>query len=403
MMQLPSLPSSLDIPAEFPSLKNWHFFQHSGVSPMPKRAGDAMRQYIDQSENDAYLTGGWYKHAELTRKRAAELINADAKELAFIKNTSEGIAFVAGGFDWKPGDEILSTRSEYPANVYPWMSAEKRYGARHIMIPERPDGRIPPEDLFAAVTPRTRMIAISHVEYASGFRTDLAALGEFCRTHTNARGEKILLCVDAIQSMGALPIDVKAMQIDYLSSGSHKWMLGPEGMGIFFCRHELLESLHPEIGAMNVINATDYSNIDFTLRPDAKRFECGGYNLAGTFALGASLGIILEVERGIGVPPMENSAPATSRMIWPRIHALTEMIAEGVSKKGYKVFSPRAREEECSGILSFSAPDPRRHGEIIAALEKQKVVIVEREKRLRAAPHFYQGEEQVHKLIDALP
>ena len=225
MMQLPPLPPSLDLAAEFPSLKNWAFFQHSGVSPMPKRAADAMRKYIDQSESDAYLTGAWYKHAELTRQRAAKLLNADPKEIAFIKNTSEGLAFVAGGFDWKPGDEILSTRSEYPANVYPWMSAAKRYGAKHVMVPERPDGRIPPEDLFAAVTPNTRMIAISHVQYASGFRADLAAIGDFCTTHKAPRPtsgtDKILFCVDAIQSMGAFPVDVKAMHIDYLSAGAN--------------------------------------------------------------------------------------------------------------------------------------------------------------------------------------
>jgi selenocysteine lyase/cysteine desulfurase len=178
------------------------------------------------------------------------------------------------------------------------------------------------------------------------------------------------------------------MHIDYLSAGGHKWLLGPEGMGIFFCRLDLLDTLTPEVGAMNVINATDYSNIDFTLRPDAKRFECGGYNLAGAFALGASLGLILEV----GIPTL-----------WARIHVLTQMIAEGVARKGYTVFSPRAREDECSGILSFSAPDPRRHGEIIAALERKHVILVEREKRLRAAPHFYQSEEQIQALINALP
>ena len=390
MPHLPPLPPTLDIPSEFPSLKNWHFFQHSGVSPMPKRAADAMRQYIDQSEADSYLTGGWYKHAELTRQRAAKILNADPTEIAFIKNTSEGLAFVAGGFDWKPGDEIISTHSEYPANVYPWMSAAKRFNAKHIMVPERPDGRILPEDLFAAVTPNTRMIAISHVEYASGFRTDIAAIGEFCRTHKNARGPggKILFCVDAIQSMGTMPIDVKAMHIDFLSADGHKWMLGPEGLGIFFCNQQRLDSLRPEVGWMNVINATDYGHFDFTLRDDAKRFECGSYNLPGCFALGASLGLIIDV----GIPT-----------IWSRIYALTQMLADGVAKKGYQVFSPRAREDECSGILSFSAPDPRRHGEIIATLEKQRVIIVEREKRLRAAPHFYQGEEQINALIAALP
>jgi len=368
--------------ALFPSLKTWAFFNHSGVSPMPKPAADAMRRYIDQSTNDAYMTGQWYKQAEFTRRCAAQLINADAREIAFIKNTSEGLAFVANGLDWRSGDEILSTRSEYPANVYPWMAAQQRFGAKHIMIHERADGRIPPEDLFAAVTPKTRLIAISHVEYASGYRNDLAAIGAFCRQ----RG--ILFCVDAIQSAGALPVDVQAMHIDYLSAGGHKWMLGPEGAGIFFCRRELLGSLHPEVGWMNVVHAADYAHLDFTLRPDAKRFECGGYNIAGILALGAALEMLLNV--GI-------------EAIWRRLHALTTMLADGVQAKGYRVYSPRAREPECSGIVSFSSPNPQDQSGIIKSLEAQRIILVERENRLRAAPHFYQGAEQIQKLIDALP
>ncbi len=380
-ISIPPLPVGINADL-FPSLKKWAFFNHAGVSPMPQPAAEAMRHYAAQSENDAYMTGQWYKQAEFTRRCAARLIHADAREIAFTKNTSEGLAFVANGLDWKPGDEILSTRSEYPANVYPWMAAQQRYGIKHIMIQEHPDGRIPPDDLFRAVTPRTRLLAISHVEYASGYRNDLAAIGAFCRE----RG--ILFCVDAIQSAGALPVDVQAMQIDYLSAGGHKWMLGPEGAGIFFCRRELLGSLHPEVGWMNVVHATDYAHLDFTLRPDAKRFECGGYNIAGILALGAALEMLLNV--GI-------------ETVWKRLYALTQMLAEGVQAKGYRVYSPRAREEECSGIVSFSSPTPEKHAAIIQGLEQKHIIIVERENRLRAAPHFYQGEEQIQRLLDALP
>ncbi len=271
---------------------------------------------------------------------------------------------------------------EYPANAYPWMDVAQRFGVKHVMVRER-DGRIYLEDLLAAVTGRTRMIAISHVEFASGFRCDVAAVGKFCR------GRGILLCVDAIQSCGCVPVDVKAMNIDFLSAGGHKWMLGPDGQGIFYCRKELLTSVHPEVGAMNVINAADYLNYDFTLRSDAKRFECSGYNLAGVLGLGASLSLILE----IGID-----------LIWERIYGLTNILVEGLKSKGYSVYSPRAREEECSGIVSFISPRGQGvHGAIIADLEAQKIVIVEREKRLRAAPHFYQGEPEIRALLEALP
>ncbi len=169
------------------------------------------------------------------------------------------------------------------------MDLQKRLGVKLVLVPEV-EGRILIESLFAAVTSRTRMMALSHVEYASGFRHDLVAIGRFCRE----RG--ILLCVDAIQSVGVLPVDVKGMNIDYLSADGHKWMLGPEGLGIFFCGKELLDTLRPEVGWMNVINATDYGNIDFTLRGDARRFECGTYNIPGVLAPGgARHGFVLEI------------------------------------------------------------------------------------------------------------
>jgi selenocysteine lyase/cysteine desulfurase len=262
------------------------------------------------------------------------------------------------------------------------MDVAQRFGVKHVMVQER-EGRIYVEDLLKAVTPRTRMIALSHVEFASGYRCDMAAVGKFCRE----RG--ILFCVDAIQSCGVVPVDVKGMHIDFLSAGGHKWMLGPEGLGIFYCRKELITSVHPEVGAMNVINALDYLNYDFTLRSDAKRFECSGYNLAGVLALGASLSLILEM--GI-------------ELIWKRVYGLTSMLVEGLREKGYTVYSPREKEEECSGIVSFISPRGHgAHGAIVAELEKQKIVIVERDRRLRAAPHFYQEEREIGRLLEALP
>ena len=227
------------------------------------------------------MTGKWYQQAEQVRKSAARLINADPTEIAFVKNTSEGLALVANGLAWKPGDEIISTAVEYPANVYPWMDLQQRVGIKHIMVAER-NGRIHTPDIFAAVTGRTRMIALSHVEYASGYRNDLVTIGRFCRE----RG--ILLCVDGIQSCGVLPVDVRGMNIDFLSADGHKWMLGPEGLGIFYCRSELIAQVHPEVGWMNVVNATDFGNFDLTFRADARRFECGAHNIPGVLGLKAA-------------------------------------------------------------------------------------------------------------------
>ncbi len=216
----PPLPLDFNVAREFPIVNRWAFFNHAGVAPIAACAAEALRRFADQARDDAYLTGRWYKQADVTRGLAARLIHADPAEIAFVKNTSEGLAFVANGLTWSRGDQIVSTAVEYPSNVYPWMDLAQRVGVEHIMVPER-DARIDISDLFAAVTPQTRMIALSHVEFASGFRHDLAAIGGFCRQRD------ILLCVDAIQSCGVLPVDVQAMNIDFLSADGHKWLLAP--------------------------------------------------------------------------------------------------------------------------------------------------------------------------------
>lgn len=375
----PSLPTHFAPTGEFPILTEWIFFNHAAVAPISARAGAAFAKYAREATHDAYLSGGWYASADECRARAARLMNADASEIAFIKNTSEGLAFVANGWDWQAGDEIVSTAVEYPANVYPWMDLEKRLGLKHVMVPEK-NGRIEIEELFNAITPKTRMIAISHVEYASGFRNDLHAIGAFCK----ARG--ILLCVDAIQSLGALPVDVRAMNIDFLSADSHKWLLGPEGCGVFFCRKELIASLRPEIGWMNVINAQDYGHYDLTLRDDAKRFECGSYNIPGMLAMNASMQLIEEI--GIAT-------------ISKRILALTDVLVEGLTRKGYDVISSR-RPGESSGIVSFTS-SMHHHKELNKELMRKKFVLALREGRLRASPHFYNSMEQIERLIKELP
>jgi cysteine desulfurase / selenocysteine lyase len=379
MSSMPALPAGFNAEAEFPILRHWDFFNHAGVAPIANCAAVALEKYLVQARDAAYVRANWYAQAEVCRNLAAKLTNAHSDEIAFIKNTSEGLAFVANGLDWKVGDEVVSTAVEYPANVYPWMDLAQRVGICHVMVPEN-NGRIELESIFGALTPRTRMVALSHVEYASGFRNDIAAIGAECRR----RG--ILFCVDAIQSMGVVPVDVQAMKIDYLSADGHKWMLGPEGAGIFYCRRELLGSLRPEVGWMNVVNAQEYGNYDFTLKPDARRFECGSYNIPGVLALAGALQVLTEV----GIDLIER-----------RVLALTEHLCEGLRAKGYAVFSSR-KPGESSGIVTFTSAT-HEHKKIVRELQEQKIIIVLREGRMRASPHFYNSPQQIDRLLAALP
>src|SRR5437016_4869096 len=187
----------------FPVLNRWDFFNHAGVSPLCGLAAAAMRRYTQQAETDVYLGTHWYADIEQLRVRVAKMINAHRDEIAFVKNTSEGISIVADGIDWQWGDVIVTANVEYPANVYPWMEVVRGYGAKLLMVEEveSADGArmVPTEKILeVAGDPRCRMVALSHVEFASGQRHDLARIGKFCHEH------KKLFCVDAIQTIGII-------------------------------------------------------------------------------------------------------------------------------------------------------------------------------------------------------
>ncbi len=371
----------------FPILKNWNFFNHAGVCPLPTPAADAMRLYAQQAQDSAYLEHAWHYQIEQLRIRSAQLINAHRDEIAFIKNTSEGISIVARGIEWQWGDVIVTTAVEYPTNIYPWMEVARTHGAKLVLVPEEtdPDGRrVVPTDriLEAASDPRCRIVALSHVEYASGQRHDLTRIGKFCRENHK------LFCVDAIQTLGVIPIDVQAMNIDYLSADGHKWLLGPEGAGIFYCRRDLIDRTRPlMIGWLNVIDAQNYGQYNFTLKPDAGRFECGSYNVPGLLALKASLDMLAS----LGAEHVAN-----------RLHHLGERLRFGIEARGYQVLSPRA-VGQWSGILSFVSPI-HNHEELVKTLRKEhRTEIALREGRLRASPHFYNTDEQIDRLVEVLP
>ncbi|MEO6435710.1 MAG: aminotransferase class V-fold PLP-dependent enzyme, partial [Tepidisphaeraceae bacterium] len=277
---------------EFPVLPKWDFFNHAGASPLPRRVADALRSYVNDTESAGYLAKNRYAGLDSIRELAGRMINAHRDEIALLKNTAEGISIVARAIDFGPGDRIVTAAGEYPANVYPWMDAARRTGAEVILVPETTDAngrRAVAIDaiLREADHPRTRVVALSHVEFATGQRLDVARIGAFCR----AAGK--LFCVDAIQSLGALPVDVAAMKIDYLSCGAQKWMLGAEGSATFYCRRELIEQTPPLlVGAVSVVNNLAYGDYDYTLQPTAGRFECGTYNMGGLDAMRAAMELL---------------------------------------------------------------------------------------------------------------
>ena len=361
---------------QFPVTKELIYLNHAAVAPLCQPAADAMKWLAeDACLNGSLHYGQWMESYEGLRASTARLINASPDEIAIVKNTSEGIATVALGIDWKAGDRVVAFKEEFPANYYPWLRLEKRgVSITWLSIYD-------PVDVIAEAIPGARLLAISYVNYLSGYRVDLDRIGKVC--HENA----CFFFVDAIQGMGALPLDVEAGYIDALAADGHKWMLGPEGNGVLYVRRKWLDSIEPvEFGWTNPAGYADYSSRDMTLRPDAGRYECGTLNTVGCFGLRAAIDFLLEV--GI-----ENVAA--------NVLGLADQLESGARAKGYEVIVPRS-ENTCSGIISIRHPelDSRM---VVSELRQKRILAAPRQGWVRMSPHFYLTSEDIHQVLDALP
>src|SRR5579871_3790576 len=243
---------------QFPVREHLIYLNHAAVAPVVKRAADAMKHLADDCTQFGSLHyDQWLAAYESLRVAAAKLIGADRSEIALVKNTSEGIATVAIGLDWKPGDRVVAFEEEFPANYFPWKRLESR-GVRVTWLSVKD-----PLDRIDEACRGARLLAISFVQYLSGYRAPLRAIGDICRRHG------CLYLVDAIQGLGAFPIDVKQCGIHALAADGHKWLLGPEGCGILYIDAELQAQVEPvEFGWTNVAQYADYASRDMALRED---------------------------------------------------------------------------------------------------------------------------------------
>lgn len=365
----------------FPVTEAFAYLNHAGVAPISTRVEEAIGRFTAEATRRGALHYFKVYDAEIerVRGRAATLLGAQPDEIAFVKNTTEGLGLVAAGLDWQRGDCVVTCDLEYPSNVYPWWSLADR-GVETLMLRGR-DGRLPIEAVEAALlNPSVRLLALSSVEFGSGARNDLAALGGLCRE----RG--VLFCVDGIQSLGCLPVDVEACGIDFLSADGHKWLLSVEGCGIFYCARRVLERVTPRvIGWRSVTDNENFDHYHMDLQPGAGRFEEGTPNTPGIFALGAAIDLLLE----LGVDAIAE-----------RVLSLTDRLVDGLCERGAAVLSPR-EDGAGSGIVSFTLPDeaPSR---TVERLRERDVFVIERRGGVRASPHFYNDEAEIDRLLLAL-
>lgn len=367
--------SSAAINDLFPVKQNLIYFNHAAVGPLSTRACDAMEGHArDQRDLGALHWREWYAEIAQLRASAAKLIGAQADEIAILKNTSEGLSFVAGGLRWERGDNVVTTALEFPSNWTPW----KRLEARGVECRVAPLPTV--DEIDKLLDAHTRIVTVSSVAFHNGFVADVEAIGELCAR----RG--VLFCVDAIQSVGVLPIDVRRAKIDFLAADGHKWMCGPEGAGIFYVaaeRRELLEVL--ESGWTNVERQGRFIDCGTEWLPDARRFEAGSLNTNGIYGLRAAIDLLLEV--GLDVV----AAAAIE---------VANALADGLESIGWRVASPRPLR---SPIIGATPPDVEKsllwwHRK----LEEERIVCAPREGLLRFSPHFYNSVDEAARVVDVL-
>jgi cysteine desulfurase/selenocysteine lyase len=361
---------------QFPVREQLIYLNTAAVSPLCRPAAEAMKWLADDGLNFGSLHyDQWLEAYERVRVGAARMIHADRSEIALVKNTSEGICLIAGGIDWRPGDRVVAFREEFPSNLYPWKLVEQRGVAVTWLSVEDPLDRI--EEAVRGA----RLLSISFVQFLSGYRAPIQAIGEIC--HRN----RCIFMVDAIQGLGAFPLDVRASHIDALAADGHKWMTGPEGCGVLYISQALQDEVRPvEFGWSNVAGYNDYASRDMTLRPDAGRYECGTLTTIGCFGLAAAIEFLLEV--GIGE-------------ISPVVQSLADRIADGARTKGYELASERTPETG-AGIVSFRKPGVDTV-KIVEHLRAHGIATAARAGWVRTSPHFYIQPQEIDRMLELLP
>jgi selenocysteine lyase/cysteine desulfurase len=360
----------------FPVTRNLVYLNHAAVGPLSTRAYEAMEKFArDQRDNGALHWRDWDAETDRLRAAAGRLIGAEPGEIAILKNTSEGLSFVAAGYRWKSGDNVVTTDLEFPSNYAPWRNLQRR-GVECRVVRSR-DGAFTAEDVERLIGERTRIVTVSSVAFHNGFAADLEAIGEVCARRN------VLFCVDAIQSIGALPMDVRKSKISFLAADGHKWMCGPEGATIFYVAAEAREQLEVlEHGWTNINRHGRFLECEVDLLPDARRFEAGSLNTTGIHGLRAAIELLLEV----GIDDIS-----------AEVIRLASRFAERLEEIGWRVASPRPIR---SGIIGAAPPgvEPsllKWH----RRLEEEGVVCAPREGLLRFSPHFYNDDAEIDRVI----
>jgi selenocysteine lyase/cysteine desulfurase len=370
------------IRALFPVTERAIYLNHAAVSAPPTPTIDAIKsQLADVSENGSANFRKWLAVRESARQLVAGMLGSLPKQVAFMRNTSDALSTVANGLDWQTGDNLVTFRHEFPSNLYPWLRLRDALGVE-IRVCEERDGRVDVDELIRLIDGRTRVVAISQVQYASGFRADLERIGRAARAYD------ALLVVDVIQALGVIPIDVEAELVDVAAGACHKWLLTPEGVGVLYLSARARERIQPTlVGWTSVPNPDDYGNYEQGWNEGTLAWETGTGPAALIHGLEASLKLLNEV----GISAIET-----------HLEKLTDHLCEQLQDTAYEVVSSR-RTREKSQIVCIRNTTGLSSMDLYTHLRKRSIITAPRGERLRISPHFYNTHEEIDELVKALP
>ena len=375
-------PNESERRALFPICADKIPFAHAGVAPLPQCVADAIVRYTLQSAANPQEFADVLRDIKLARRVCAEFIGAGADEIALLGPTSLGLSLIANGMPWREGDEVLCYRGDYPANVYPWIDLRRRGVVVRYLEPAQP-GEITPELVAAALTPRTRLVALASCHFFTGYRIDVDAIGALL----HERG--VLFSLDAIQTLGAFP--TRVTHVDFLSADAHKWMLGPCAAGIVFVKRAHFEMLRPTLlGAWNVVSPNFQTQDEIAFVPTAQRYEPGVLNIIGIYGMKAAIELLMSA----GIDAIG------ARLLELKAHLLAQ-----IEPLGFRVLGPR-EGANASGITTFRH-DTASSAALFAELEKANVLCSLRHDRegrdyLRFSPHFYNVEAEIDAAVKVL-
>jgi len=366
----------------FPLTGSITYLNHAAASPLPLPTIEAVAaQLRDVAATGVLHYRSWVAVRERVRKLVAEMLGARSEQIAFMRNTSDGLSTIANGLRWGAGENVVTFSGEFPSNIYPWLRLREAQGVEVRFCQER-DGRVDIDELIGLIDDKTQVVAISHVQYSSGFRTDLERVGRAARAHD------ALLVVDVIQGMGVLPINVEAQYIDAAAGACHKWLLAPEGIGLLYLSDRARERVEPTlVGWMSVPDPEDYGNFEQGWARGTLPWDTGTAPTALIHGLEVSLNLLMEtgVER-----------------IAAYLGDVTDYLCEGLRSRGYEIVSSR-RAGEKSQIVSIEPKEGWTPMTLYGHLKKNNIVAAPRGSRLRFSPHFYNMIEDMDAVLDALP